>query len=56
MEFHDCPFNIWDNPSKIDELIFFRGVDQPPTRKKWVDTMGQPGDSHGEMNGKHDLK
>ena len=26
-----CPFHIWDLILPIDELIFFRGVDQLPT-------------------------
>ena len=31
MEFY-FPFHIWDNPSKIDELICFKMVIAPPTR------------------------
>ena len=30
-----CPFHIWDVILPIDELIFFRGVAQPPTSDKW---------------------
>ena len=29
------PFHIWDVILPIDELIFFRGVGQPPTRYLW---------------------
>ena len=29
------PFHIWDVILPIDELIFFRGVGQPPTRIGW---------------------
>ena len=28
------PFHIWDVILPIDELIFFRGVGQPPTRNR----------------------
>jgi len=29
--FFNFPFHIWDVILPIDELIFFRGVGQPPT-------------------------
>jgi len=33
----DFPFHIWDGIIlPIDELIFFRGVGQPPTRKHGI--------------------